>query len=308
MKYDALHSVNVNLPSLLKFGTSSWTYPGWKSLLYFDQYSSEAHFKKECLREYARCPLFQTLGLDSSFYGPPSVATLQRYHEQLPPSFPFLIKAWEEITIPQFPNIKRYGKKAGKKNERFLSPELLKEFLTPFQRADFTEHIGVVVFQFQRLQDETPEWFLDRLEEFLHCLPPSPRFATEVRSPELLNHRYFSILNAAGATHCFTHWTAMPPLAEQMKRAAEAGGLSAPFFAARLLTPLGVSYAEAVCRHQPYAQLRTIQPSMRQDVIRLAKRALEREVPAYIIVNNRLEGCAPKTIDALRIQLSEVLA
>jgi hypothetical protein len=33
--------------------------------------------------------------------------------------------------------------------------------------------------------------------------------------------------------------------------------------------------------------------------VRLAKRALERKVKVYILVNNRAEGNAPQTIDAI---------
>ena len=38
---------------------------------------------------------------------------------------------------------------------------------------------------------------------------------------------------------------------------------------------------------------------MRRDVVRLARRAMERNVPAFVLVNNRAEGNAPLTINAI---------
>jgi hypothetical protein len=84
-----------------------------------------------------------------------------------------------------------------------------------------------------------------------------------------------------------------------MRAAAAAGGLRADFYVSRLLTPLGLPYAEAVARFQPYDRLQAEQSDMRRDVVRLARRAIERDVEAFILVNNRLEGNSPSTIDAL---------
>ena len=39
------------------------------------------------LAEYARFPLFGTVGIDSSFYGTPKPATLARWAKALPPGF-----------------------------------------------------------------------------------------------------------------------------------------------------------------------------------------------------------------------------
>lgn len=91
----------------------------------------------------------------------------------------------------------------------------------------------------------------------------------------------------------------MPPLVEQMRAAADAGGLEANFYVSRLLTPIGLAYADAVARFSPYDRLQEEQPAMRRDVLRLARRAIERDVEAFILVNNRLEGNSPRSIEAL---------
>jgi uncharacterized protein YecE (DUF72 family) len=65
-------------------------------------------------------PLFSTVGIDHSFYQPASTSQLAHYAEQVPEHFRFCSKVWEEITIPAYPNLPRYGAKAGKPNPRFL--------------------------------------------------------------------------------------------------------------------------------------------------------------------------------------------
>ena len=91
----------------------------------------------------------------------------------------------------------------------------------------------------------------------------------------------------------------MPPLSAQMQTAAEHGGLTAPFYVARILTPLRLSYEQAVKQFEPYDSLKEPLPEMRRDVVRLAKRATARKVNAFILVNNRSEGNAPETVDAI---------
>jgi uncharacterized protein YecE (DUF72 family) len=161
---------------------------------------------------------------------------------------------------------------------------------------------GPFLLQFQPLWSATPlvvDGFLDRLEAFFSALPNDFRYAVELRTPQALTPRYFGILNDHGASHCFNHWGGMPPLVEQMRAAAAGGGIDAKWYAARLLTPLGVGYTESVDRFAPYERLQQVQSGMRRDVLRLARRALDRGAEAWILVNNRIEGNAPQTIDAL---------
>lgn len=289
------------LPETIRFGTSSWTYPGWQGSVYTEKYRSEQDLKKNCLTEYGRFPWFRTVGIDSTFYSPPQPQTLERYASQLPEGFPWVSKVWEEITIPQYAKHPRYGPKAGKNNPDFLNADkLCSQVLRNYEDAGAVDHTGPFVFQFQMLGKELtdpPERFLELLDTFLKALPSRFKFAVEIRNRILLIPEYFALLNAHGVTHCFNHWSFMPPLNEQMKRAAEAGGLDAPFYVARILTPLGLNYEKAVQRFTPYDSLKEPIPEMRADVVRLAKRAMERNVTAFVLVNNRAEGNAPSTIN-----------
>lgn len=311
-----LSAINIEaskkLPASIHFGTSSWNYPGWRGLVYYRNYKNEREFKSHSLQEYAALPCFRTVGIDSSFYRPLSAATLEHYVSLLPADFVWVSKVWEEITIDCFPAHRRYGAKAGTANPNFLNAAVFCDrVLPPFSTKEVRQHNGPFIFQFQSLAERSPASFasfIEQLDRFLAALPRDFQYAVEVRNRELLCPDYFGVLNQHGATHCFNHWSYMPPLVEQMKCAAAAGGLGSSFILARLLTPLGVSYEAAVQRFQPYDRLQAINPQMRKDALRLAKRALERKVNAFILVNNRSEGCAPLTIDAIASALVEELS
>ena len=290
------------LPTQIRFGTSSWNYPGWKGLVYLRNYSSKKEFEAHCLEEYGEFPWFRTIGIDSTFYAPPQPSTLDRYARQLPGNFQWVSKVWEQITVPRFARHRRYGELAGKDNPGFLDAQLFRQsFLAPYDRPGIRDKTGPFVFQFQKQgrSQHAVDQFLDKLDGFLAALPTGFRYATEVRTRKLLCADYFAILNEHGATHCFNHWTDMPPLVEQMRAAADAGGLKAKFYVSRVLTPLGLPYADAVKRFSPYDRLQQEQPEMRRDVVRLARRAIERDIEAFILVNNRIEGNSPRSIEAI---------
>jgi len=290
------------LPPIIRFGGSSWTYPGWKGLIYHQAYKNEREFRAKSLEEYARCPLFRSVGIDSAFYNPPSEELLIRYAGQLPPGFMWVEKVWERLTIPRYPTHPRYGEERGKVNPDFLNAELfIDAVLKPHRLETVRPHVGPFVFQFPTVRRDGmgSDEFITRLGEFLRALPRDFRYATEMRNPEFLGPTYFRVLNESGVTHCFNHWHIMPPLVEQMKRAALAGGLVADFYVARILTPLGVSYEGAVKLFEPYDRVKKLNEDMRRDVVRLINRAIERNVDAFIIINNRAEGNSPGTIAAI---------
>ncbi len=313
METDSLHlDAASRLPARIRFGTSSWTYEGWKGLIYTEAYRSDRDFKTRSLQEYGAFPWFRTLGLDSSFYAPPKEETLERYASQLPDGMEWCSKVWEQVTVPRFGRHRRYGAKAGTENPDFLNPELFCRTILPrFDSPRVRAKTGPFLFQFQslgpRARDLLPD-FLDRLDVFFSELPTDYRYAVEVRSPEAVAEpRYFEVLNRHGVAHVFNHWTGMPPLIEQMRGAASVGGLTADFYVARLLTPIGMAYSDSVRRFAPFDRLQEEQPEMRDDVVRLAARALKRDVDAYVLVNNRVEGCSPRTVAAIGLRIVEEL-
>ena len=88
----------------------------------------------------------------------------------------------------------------------------------------------------------------------------------------------------------------MPLLSEQHQRMEP---FTAAFTVLRLLTPLKMSYEAAKKRAEPYNKIVEELLEMRRDTVDLVKKAMEEKRRAYVIVNNRSEGNAPLTIQAL---------
>jgi len=74
---------------------------------------------------------------------------------------------------------------------------------------------------------------------------------------------------------------------------------TAPFTTARALLRPGRAYEQAVEMFSPYTQVKEEYPSARQALRDLINRSQERNIAAYIHVNNRLEGNAIQTIDGV---------
>ncbi len=167
--------------------------------------------------------------------------------------------------------------------------------LAPFDHA-FCEHTGPFILEFQR-SGLDPQTFLPKLDLFLENVPKRYEYAIEVRNPAIIGPRYRAILKTHGAAHIYNHYTALPSLLEQ--HAAMNETFTAPFTVLRLLTPRNTKYHDAVKAYRPYDKIVRPLPDMRQETVSLVKQALARKHRAYVLVNNRTEGNAPLTIQAL---------
>ena len=101
----------ARIPSFVRFGTSSWSFPGWAGILWRGT-PSEADLAKRGLVAYAQHPLFRTVGFDRTYYRPlrdediaDYLAQLEAAREQAPGLVPFraVSKVWDEITTAVFP-------------------------------------------------------------------------------------------------------------------------------------------------------------------------------------------------------------
>jgi len=88
----------------------------------------------------------------------------------------------------------------------------------------------------------------------------------------------------------------MPPLAEHI---AIPGALTADFTVVRALLREGRPYEQAVEQLSPYDQVRDENPEGREALRALIRRMREERRAALIFVNNRFEGNAPTTIQAI---------
>ena len=174
----ALEALGRAVPARIRFGTSTWTYDGWTGDVYHRSYRGPEPARR--LEEYARYPLFRTVGIDSAFYEPPSEETLAAYARALPPGFLAVSKVWDQITAKRFGSSPKWGNRAGMKNPDFMNAELfIESVLTPYRRA-FEDHAGCFVFEFQTMHGRdlpsVEDWAV-QLDEFLGKLPRDFRYA-----------------------------------------------------------------------------------------------------------------------------------
>ena len=120
-----------------------------------------------------------------------------------------------------------------------------------------------------------------------------------MRNKHWLKPEYFGCLARHGVAHVFNSWDAMPPVSEQM---ALAGSRTNPnLCAARFLLKPGRKYEEAVKTFQPYDKVKEPNAEARATGKALVAEgeAAGPERKTFIYVNNRLEGNAPETINAM---------
>lgn len=295
-KLAALASENIFI------GTSSWKYEGWIGQIYSrNRYLvrgkfSQKRFQDECLSEYAST--FPIVCGDFSFYQFPPESYWQRLFGSAPASLKYAFKVPDEITINMYPRQPRYGDRAGASNPSFLDALLLRnvflDLLEPYR-----DRIAVLIFEFgtfpkQCYSDDRE--FVATLDPFLASLPGGFRYAMEIRNQEFLTPEYFACLHRHGIAHVFNAWTRMPEIHEQIQLPQV---YTADFTVARALLRRGRPYEQAVAKFSPYREIQDPNPEARQALRDLIAHARERHQPSYIFVNNRLEGNAPQTIQAI---------
>ncbi|MEE4311158.1 MAG: DUF72 domain-containing protein [candidate division KSB1 bacterium] len=286
----------------IKFGTSSWAFEGWQGNVYQIKYPP-GRFKKDCLREYWQDVRFSTVGMDLFFYNPPGESLLKQYANQFldDNNFKACSKVWQEITIKRFPNQSQWGKRQGQMNDNFLNAELFNEKILSVHRKAFERQTGPFIFEFQymRKDDITRQQFINDVDVFLSKLANDFQYSIELRNKNFLCPDYFDVLREHNVAHVFNQWTYMPPISEQLKF----DSITADFLLARILTPLGMSYQETVRKFEPYNRIVERQPGMREDVMTLAEIAIKEKKYAYLLINNRIEGCAPDTIKEIQKEM-----
>jgi uncharacterized protein YecE (DUF72 family) len=289
------------------FGTSSWKYDGWLGSIYSqDRYLtrgkfSNAQFEQECLSEYAET--FPTVCGDLTFYQFPSDEYWAKLFSATPENFVFGFKVPEDITVSTWPKHARYGRRAGLANERFLDPETLERFFTSRLKA-YGKRVGPLIFEFGTFNKSTfatPADFTARLDPFLAALPQGFQYAIEIRNKEYLGPDYLGVLASHNVAHVFNAWTRMPPLDEQ-SQIEEA--FMADFTVVRALLRHGRAYDMAVDNFEPYREIKEVNEGARVGMRRIVERAQKSKKSAFVFVNNRLEGNAPTTIEAVVEQLS----
>ena len=309
----ALMALADRLPPNLYFGTSSWSYPGWHGTVYDGQYT-ESLLSRKGLRACGQHPLLRAAGIDRGFYGPIPLADYMNYASQVPEGFRFLVKAPASVCDAWL----RGSDGAGRlPNAAFLSAEIaIRDFILP-ATGGLGQRCGPLLFQLSPLAgmaDDGPA-FLARLDAFLAELPPldptlTPHacYAVEIRDASLLTPRYIRMLRERGVRFCLAARDRLPPVPRQA--AAQAlmdDGAPGPLVLRWMLRE-GRSYAMAEQAFAPFDKLADEDVETRHAIADVVARTLRRGQPAYVIVSNNAEGCAPLSIVRLAVAIADRLA
>ena len=282
-------------PEGLWVGTSSWSFPGWVGSVYDRKYT-ESKLSQKGLTAYSRHPLLQAVGIDRTYYAPMTEAEHQKYADQVPDHFRFLVKAPERLTTARLTRHPRHGAMAGLDNPEFLSPQLaIEEWIEPAVRG-LGNKLGCLLLQFPPMSSTGvggSAGFAVALHRFLEVLPQGPRYAVEIRNKDLFGSAYLQVLERLEVSHCLTVHPSMPTLAQQARALPQQ-----PLTVIRWM--LGTSnYQEAVARFEPFDRLVDEDLSTRSAIIALWRQSLDLNIPVLTIVNNKAEGSSPRSIERL---------
>lgn len=278
------------LPEGLYLGTSSWSFPGWNGIVY-DRKVSQGALARHGLAAYARHPLFRTVCIDRTYYAPLPAIEFAHYADAVPDHFRFVVKAHELVTRA------RAKDDFAAPNPLFLDPSYAAEEVIGPCLEGLAEKASVLLLQFPPQQADALDNFAAKLRSFLDRLPPDLVYAIELRNPELLDRGYVAALRNSGACHCFNVHPTMPSLSEQARRIDPR---SQPVVVVRWMLRHNRTYGDARDAFYPFDDIVEPDDSARDEIAALC-RAAER---AFVIVNNKAEGCAPLSL----VRLAEAIS
>jgi len=279
------------LPERLFLGTSSWSFSGWKGLVY-DRDASDTVLAKAGLEAYAQHPLFRSVGVDKTFYRPAPRAEFERLAGQVPEQFRFLVKMWRGV-------VERESFGPSTAPSAFLDARVAEvECVRPAVEG-LGEKAGPLLFQFPPLRlvgERGQREFLAGLRTFLGALPRGPLYAVEVRNRTLVGPELGELLADSGAIPCLTVHPTMPDVETQSRELAL--DPSRPLVM-RWMLRANHEYGEAKDLYAPFDRLVEPDDASRDALARLAGAALAAGIGTWIIVNNKAEGSSPLSVERL---------
>ncbi len=300
-RFAGLAPIAARLPPFIRFGTSSWSFPGWAGIVY-EPGRSEAALARDGLRDYVRHPLLRTVGIDRGYYAALQRDDLERYAAQLPAGFPCCSKVPSYYTTPI--HLGRGSGPRGAPNPAFLDATRFGDEVVQPALSVFADHLGPLILEFPALPRAyrlDPGPFLDRLEAFLESLPAGLPVAVELRDQRLLSTDYCALLARRRVAHVYNYWSDMPMPAEQ---AAVVPIASMPFFVARLMLRPGTRYEQRKRSFAPFDRLLDPDDTMRAQLVSMLGTCADLGRSAFVLVNNKAEGSAPLTIEAIASSLA----
>jgi uncharacterized protein YecE (DUF72 family) len=260
------------MPRFTRIGCQSWGYEDWVTPL-----AGETVFyppgtkKEEMLSLYAR--IFDTIEVDSTLYGTPSPATLQKWHDSTPNDFKFSLKFPREIT-----------------HDLELRPPslgLMHEFVAACEMLG--EKLGIFLVQFPERFEPTSE-NRSRLGSFLAALPREHRFVVEFRAEGWFTQETVDTLDQNGIGLCLVEgrWIRREIMLQFLNRPA------LPFRYIRVMGERDLLRFDRVQRP-------------RDEIIALWGSAIERMAAdeVFVYADNYFEGFAPATVNKFQESLGQ---
>lgn len=292
------------LPAGIFLGTSSWSFPTWRGLVYADGYEPAA-LARDGLEAYAQHPLLRSVGIDRTFYAPIPAAEFAHYARQVPTSFRFLVKAPVQCVSPW---LRAEGGHRSADNPHYLDAGFAAERFVLAAMEGLGDKAGPLVFQFPPLGRgivSQPAAFAQRLSAFLARLPQGPLYAVELRDAALLTDEYLAALRDNGARHCMGLHPRQPGVREQARLLDKLA--PGPLVVRWDLHP-SYGYEEAREHYYPFARLVDEDLPTRVALARLCLQTLSGGHAAFVIANNKAEGSAPLTVFKLAALIADELS
>ncbi len=293
-------------PAGLYLGTSSWSFPGWKDLVWDGAYATET-LARNGLAAYAGVGLLRSVGIDRTYYEPIDAAAFAAYAAQVRDGFRFLVKAPQLVTDAVIRTETGQGRAP---NACYLDSAIATDrFVVPAMEG-LHDKAGPLVFQLPPAPRDIlrdPAAWVERLGLFLEALPRDvggrrPIYAVELRNPELLTPRLMRTLRDVGARYVVGLHDRMPPVARQVNALRMLDGCpdgayapAGPVIVRWNLRP-GFRYEQAKNRYSPFDRLVDEDPDTRRELASLADDVLAPGQAIWIIANNKAEGSAPLTL------------
>jgi uncharacterized protein YecE (DUF72 family) len=301
---DAVHALAAALRQRhgerLHLGTSSWHFPGWAGLVW-QRPAAEATLSRLGLAAYALHPLLRCVSLDRAFYRPLDAATYRALAAQVGADFRFVVKAAAAVSDAVLRDPANGA--ALQPNPLFLDPAAALALCVLPAVQGLGERLGVLVFQLSPLP---AAWLRDppalhlRLaalfDAVVPALPAGALAALEVRDAPLLTPELAALLKRHGVRYCLGLHHRLPDIEAQlpMLRATWPGDLVCRWNLQR-----GQRYAQARDRWAPFDRLQAPDRPTRAVLARVLAGTLGAGHRAFVTINNKAEGSAPRSVIAL---------
>ena len=315
---ESLRSLGARLPPFIHLGTSSWAYSGWRGLVFAPR-APVAALARDGLAAYAAWPVVRTVGLDRAFYASPTADEYRALRDLVPQGFRFTVKAEQRCVRPDLgPDGTTFGsttahRGTGVPNPHFLDPAFAVERVLRPAIEGLGDRLGPVVFQFPPLDLSSrgalggTTGFLSSLGRFLASVRATlPAGAGVTRAVEVRNRDFFSAdavaryadtLVAGDAVHSYLAHPTAPAISAQ-REALERRMPARGTIVMRWMLRGNFSYEGAAAAFEPYDALRAPDPATRSEIASLLANASASR-PAFVVCNNKAEGCAALSVRAL---------